>query len=247
MAHRRSRGSGSPAVSGRAESSGRAGDPTTSADRTTSASRPSGTRSAKRASGDVAPVRARLHQIIEPVVASGGYDLEDLRLSRVGRRYLLRLTVDGDAGVNLDAVARLSTAVSAALDEAERRDGELLAGEYELEVSSPGVDRPLTLPRHWGRNVGRLVKVRVGQRQLTGRVETADDGGVTLKLDAGSEHFPYATMGPGRVQLEFARAAAVPDDELAEIDANTADADDIDADDIDADDADLQRVPEGQR
>ena len=83
------------------------------------------------------------------------------RVSRAGRRHVVRVIVDADGGINLDAVADVSRAVSAALDAAEEAGGDILAGEYQLEVSSPGVDRPLTLPRHWRRNVGRLVKVTV--------------------------------------------------------------------------------------
>jgi len=127
------------------------------------------------------PNRARLREVIEPVVASAGYDVEGLSVSRAGRRYLVRLTVDHDGGVNLDAVADVSRLVSRALDDVEAGGEELFAGEYELQVSSPGVDRPLTLPRHWRRNVGRLVQVRAGEKQL-----------------------------------EFARAAALSDDDLEE-------------------------------
>ena len=103
----------------------------------------------------------RLRGVIEPVVTAAGYDLEELTVSRAGRRHVVRVIVDGDAGVNLDAVAEVSRAVSRALDEAEEASGDLVAGEYQLEVSSPGVDRPLTEPRHWRRNAGRLVKVGV--------------------------------------------------------------------------------------
>ena len=106
--------------------------------------------------------RAQLRAVVEPVVGAAGYDLEDLTVSRAGRRYVVRVVVDGDGGLDLDAVADVSRAVSAALDAAEETGGEIVAGEYQLEVSSPGVDRPLTLPRHWRRNIGRLVKVGAG-------------------------------------------------------------------------------------
>lgn len=160
--------------------------------------------------GRTAPRRStaspdRLRAVIAPVVSAAGYDLEDLALSRAGRRHLVRVTVDGDGGVSLDAIAEVSRAVSAALDAAEETEGELLAGEYELEVSSRGVDRPLTLPRHWRRNVGRLVKVTVEGRPVTGRISAADDERVVLDVDGDARELAHADVGPGRVQVEFTR------------------------------------------
>ncbi|GAA4702405.1 ribosome maturation factor RimP [Phytohabitans rumicis] len=147
--------------------------------------------------------RDRVQAVIEPVVAGAGYELEDLAVSRAGRRHLVRVTVDGDRGVSLDDIADVSRAVSAALDAAEEADGDLLPGEYELEVSSRGVDRPLTLPRHWRRNAGRLVKVTASGRQVTGRIKAVDDERVTLDVDGAIHEVAYADLGPGRVQLEF--------------------------------------------
>ncbi|MEU5914379.1 ribosome maturation factor RimP [Micromonospora sp. NPDC047527] len=203
-----------------------------------------------RGGGDLAARRTRLRAVIEPVVNDAGYDLEDLSVSRAGRRHVVRVIVDADGGIDLDAVADVSRAVSAALDAAEEASGDILAGEYQLEVSSPGVDRPLTLPRHWRRNVGRLVKVTVrgavalpgqrgeqpsGDRQLTGRVVGADDETVQLETDAGRDSWAYAQLGPGRVQVEFTRLAELgePDDEIDDAD----DSDEIDdSDDIDDED-----------
>ncbi|GIJ69428.1 ribosome maturation factor RimP [Virgisporangium ochraceum] len=177
-----------------------------------------------------APNRARVREVIEPVVTGAGYDLDGLSLSRAGRRHLVRLTVDRDGGVNLDAVADVSRLVSAALDAAEAGGEVLFAGEYELQVSSPGVDRPLTLPRHWRRNVGRLVQVRAGDRQLTGRVMKADDDGVVLSVDGTDHELAYGDLGSGKIQLEFSRVEEVSDDDLAPIDG-AEDYDDVDSDD----------------
>ncbi|MFD0823868.1 ribosome maturation factor RimP, partial [Micromonospora zhanjiangensis] len=118
-------------------------------------------RRGERTGGDLTARRLRLRAVIEPVVTAAGCDLEDLTVSRAGRRHVVRVVIDADGGVSLDAVADVSRAVSQALDRAEEADGDLVAGEYQLEVGSRGVDRPLTLPRHWRRNVGRLVKVTV--------------------------------------------------------------------------------------
>jgi ribosome maturation factor RimP len=179
---------------------------------------------------DQATQRARLREIIEPVVAAGGYDLEGLTVSRVGRRFLLRLTVDGDHGVSLDAVADISRQVSAALDAAEARGGELLPGAYQLEVSSPGVDRPLTAPRQWRRNIGRLVQVRADDRQLTGRIVAADEERVVLDVAGTAEEFRHDQIGPGRVQLEFGRLAELPDAHLEDVPDGVDDDDSTGAD-----------------
>ncbi|WP_433532010.1 ribosome maturation factor RimP [Micromonospora sp. CA-263727] len=185
--------------------------------------------------GDLTARRERLRAVIAPVVEGAGYDLEDLSVSRAGRRHVVRVIVDADGGINLDAVADVSRAVSAALDAAEERAGDIVAGEYQLEVSSPGVDRPLTLPRHWRRNVGRLVRVTVrgaaaepggrpaGDRQLTGRVVAADEERVVLETDEDRAEVGYADLGPGRVQVEFSRLDELPDSE---------DVDDDDFDDV---------------
>jgi ribosome maturation factor RimP len=146
---------------------------------------------------DLAAAKARVLAVIEPVVTAAGYDLEEVGLSRAGRRHVLRVLVDTDGGISLDDVALVSRAISQALDAAEESGGEVLAGEYQLEVGSPGVDRPLTLPRHWRRNVGRLVAVN----GRTGRVTAAADDGITLD----SLFVKYEDLGPGRVQIEFKR------------------------------------------
>jgi ribosome maturation factor RimP len=177
--------------------------------------------------GDLAPRRSRLRAVVEPVVAAAGYDLEDVSISRVGRRHIVRVVVDGDRGMSLDAVAEVSRAVSGALDDAEASTGELVVGEYQLEVSSPGVDRPLTLPRHWRRNIARLVKVAVrggagatvaggvADRQIVARVLAADDERVVLDIEGERVEWTYTDLGPGRVQVEFSRLDDV-DDEFAE-------------------------------
>jgi ribosome maturation factor RimP len=150
---------------------------------------------------DLVAAKARVRAVIEPVVAAAGYDLEDVSLSRAGRRHVLRVLVDADGGITLDDVAVVSREISAALDAADESGGDVLAGEYQLEVGSPGVDRPLTAPRHWRRNVGRLVAVRA----QTGRVVAADDEGIVLDVDGTSRKISYAELGPGKVQIEFKR------------------------------------------
>ncbi|MBX6356298.1 MAG: ribosome maturation factor RimP [Micromonosporaceae bacterium] len=189
-----------------------------------------------RPAGPTPQQREGIRAAVEPVAVAAGYDLEALTVSRVGRRFLVRVIVDRDAGVGLDAIAELSRAISAALDEAERTGGELLAGEYQLEVSSPGVDRPLTQPRHWRRNRGRLVKVAAAGRQITARITDADDTGVVFDSDP-SMRVPYSELGPGRVQVEFHRV-----DQAAEGESPAGDLDGIDGVDDDDHDGDFRNV-----
>src|SRR5580693_8637319 len=157
----------------------------------------------------VGPVEdRRLAGVIEPVIAGVGMDLESVRMTVAGRRRLLRIVVDSDHGVSLDDAADVSREISAVLDA-----GNIL-GEvpYTLEVSSPGVDRPLTQPRHWRRARGRLVRVKVtGEGSVEGRVLAADADGVTLGLADGERRFPHTGLGAGSVQVEFGR---IPDAEL---------------------------------
>ena len=182
--------------------------------------------SATRGTRKPDPATARLTGWIEPVVGAAGYDLEELVVTPAGRRSVVRVVVDRDRGVTLDDIAEVSRAVSAVLDD---NDDDLGRSPYVLEVTSPGVDRPLTQQRHWRRNVGRLVAVPVGPdgagQQLTGRILAVEDAGVTLAVEATASEakakakpgakkraptarqVPWAELGAGRVQIEFGRHA----------------------------------------
>lgn len=142
----------------------------------------------------------KIAEVIRPVVGAAGMDLESVRVSAAGRRRLLRVVVDSDQGVSLDDAAAVSRQLSAALDA-----GPVMGDfPYTLEVSSPGVDRPLTDPRHWRRSVGRLVQVTAAEAgTVTGRVVAADLDGVTLDIGGDRRRFGYATLGAGAVQVEF--------------------------------------------
>jgi len=143
---------------------------------------------------------SKIADVIGPVIAAAGMDLESVRVSAAGRRRLLRVVVDSDQGVSLDDAAAISRQLSAELDSSP------VMGDfpYTLEVSSPGVDRPLTDPRHWRRSVGRLVQVAAGEAgTVTGRVVAADSDEVTLDMAGDHRRFGYATLGAGAVQVEF--------------------------------------------
>lgn len=148
--------------------------------------------------------RDRLIRLLEPVVAAEGLDLEDVTVTPAGRRRLVRVVVDCDGGVDLDRITETSQAVSRVLDDTDVMG----SGPYVLEVTSPGVDRPLTLPKHWRRAVGRLVKADLRDgTSVEGRVLAADESGVELEpVGAGGPRtFGYQDLAKGRVQLEFRR------------------------------------------
>lgn len=148
-------------------------------------------------------VRGRARAVLEPVVAHAGYDLEEFTITPAGRRRVVRVMVDRDGGVSLDDVADVTRDISIALDASE------VLGEtpYVLEVSSPGVDRPLRESRHWRRAVGRLVRVSLaGGGSVTGRVVRLDDDVVLLHTEDGEQQHRLSDLGPGAVQVEFSRA-----------------------------------------
>lgn len=159
------------------------------------------------AGGSAAQARQRLLGLLGPVVSAAGYDLEDITVSSAGRRSLIRLSVDADGGIDLDAVAEVSRVVGSVIDgsEADARGGTAFAGPYVLEVSSPGIDRPLTEQRHWRRATGRLVRVLVDEQTITGRVLGTSASGVTLDVDGARRDVPWRGLGRGAVQVEFNR------------------------------------------
>ena len=149
--------------------------------------------------------RQKLRALLEPVVGRTGAELEDLTEQRAGSRRLIRIVVDRDGGVSLDDVADVTRAVSTALDESD------LLGDspYVLEVTSPGVDRPLTTPGHWRRAHGRLVKaVLTAGGEVVGRVSAADDAGVTLLAGEAEQTLAYGAIAKARMQVEFNRGSA---------------------------------------
>jgi ribosome maturation factor RimP len=156
-----------------------------------------------------ASMRGRLTELLTgllgPVMAEAGYDLEDVVVTPAGKRRLLRVVVDRDGGVSLDDVAELSRATSAALDASDVMG----SGPYVLEVTSPGVDRPLTEPRHWRRSVGRLVAATLADGgRRTGRVVAATDEGVLLDDGGTQVMLGYEILSRGVVQVEFNRAGS---------------------------------------
>lgn len=155
---------------------------------------------------------ARLSELLAPVVAATGADLEGVEVSLAGRRSVIRVVVDRDGGVSMDDVADLSRAVSEALDALDEAEPAALGPSYVLEVTSPGVDRPLTAPRHWRRNVGRRVTVVLAEgANVTGRLRSAEPDRVVLDVDGAERSLPLADVVRGAVQVEFSRSGEEED------------------------------------
>src|SRR3954470_18335552 len=156
---------------------------------------------------------ARLTEVLAPVVEETGADLENVDVSKAGKRSVVRVVVDRDGGVSMDDVADVSRAVSEALDALDEAEPGVLGPSYVLEVTSPGVDRPLTAPRHWRRNVQRLVTATLRDgTTATGRITAADDTAVTLDVDGVERVLPYDEVARGAIQVEFSRKGGEGDD-----------------------------------
>ena len=147
----------------------------------------------------------QLHAVVEGVVTAAGFELEDIDIRQAGRRRLFRIVVDSDTGVGLDDIATLSRRIGAGLDVNE----ELVAGPYTLEVTSPGVDRPLTTHRHWRRAHLRLVEVAMRESgKITGRVGASKEDRVQLLVDGALRDVRYADIERASVVVEFRKPPA---------------------------------------
>jgi ribosome maturation factor RimP len=147
-------------------------------------------------------------QALAPAVSALGLELYDVDLSGSGRARILRVMVDREGGVDLDAIADATQAVSPLLD-APPLDA-VIAGPYALEVSSPGLERPLRTPAHYARAVGETVSVKSragaehGARRVRGVVTAADDTGFELTLDDGTvERIAYDDVTQARTVFEW--------------------------------------------
>lgn len=148
----------------------------------------------------------RVADVVEPVLGQFALELDAVEIMPAGRRSLVRVVVDGDGsdgrGPSLDDIAGATKAVSAALDDSDATG----AGAYTLEVTSRGVSRPLTLPRHWRRNADRLVTATLTDgTTVTGRITGSDDNTVTLDVDGTARQLAYSQISKALVQVELNR------------------------------------------
>lgn len=153
--------------------------------------------------------REQLIGLLEPAVEALGYELSDLELNIGHGRGLVRLFIDSDEGVTLDDCERVSHQVSGVLDVED-----LIAGDYNLEVSSPGADRKLVKPEHFERFAGSVVKVRLrrlvdGRRRIKGQLLGRDDEMIQIRLEGKDLSIPIEEIEVARLVPdwnEFVRA-----------------------------------------
>ena len=163
------------------------------------------------------PEAERLRSLLEPTVQAHRLYLEDVAIQIAGSNRVVHVVVDlpqeETGGVSLDVIADISKELSDILDNDPGTDSR----PYDLEVSSPGVGRPLTEPRHWHRARGRMVTVNVIQDEnVTGRISSVDDAGVTIVPEIAVKKgmkprqgdpvkLPFDKIRSGKVEIEFSR------------------------------------------
>jgi len=155
-------------------------------------------------------VRERIESELDDPLRALGLDVEAVEITPAGNRRVLRVAVDKDGGVTLDDVADATREVNRVLDESD------VMGEqpYTLEVTSRGVDRPLTLPRHWRRNAARLVKVTYADgTSATGRIVESGEDSVTLEIDGERREVGYDEVAKALVQVEFNRRSPADEED----------------------------------
>ncbi|KRC64152.1 hypothetical protein ASE12_04855 [Aeromicrobium sp. Root236] len=147
----------------------------------------------------------RLATLVDECVSALGFDLEAIELTPAGNKRVLRIALDRDGGVGIDHITDATRALSEELDASDVMGSQ----PYTLEVTSRGVDRPLTEPRHWRRNAGRLVRLRLADdSSIDGRIGESDDEGVEIQGRNTSQRLAYDQISTALVQTELNRKDA---------------------------------------
>jgi len=141
--------------------------------------------------------------LVKPVVEASGLELVDVTFQREAGRRVLRVTIDRQGGVDLDTIAQTSERISRRLD----LEG-FTPGPYTLEVSSPGLERPLKRASDYTRELGRIVKIKTfepveGARNHRGVLRAADDASVTLDIDGNERTLPLGAIASARTVFEW--------------------------------------------
>ena len=143
-------------------------------------------------------LRDQIFELVEPLISKAGLVLEEVQVQTPGKHRFVTVIVDSETGLNLDQVTDASRLVGEAMD------GASFMGDapYTLEVTSPGVDRPLTAPRHWRKNVDRLVKIiKLDGEICKGRISSSTEDEVTLDCCTVA----FADIKRATIEVEFNR------------------------------------------
>lgn len=141
--------------------------------------------------------------LVRPVVESAGLELWEVTFGKEAGRTVLRVTVDRDGGIDVDTISEMSERLSRRLDLED-----FGRGRYQLEVSSPGLERPLRQPRHFQRSVGEQVKVKTvepvaGSKIHAGALVSADAEAIVIATDDGELRVPYPNVASARTVFEW--------------------------------------------
>ncbi len=148
-------------------------------------------------------LRERLLPIITPIVTQQfGIDLIEVELKGSKANMVVRIIVDADGGVKLETCTAVNRAIGDALDTTD-----VMPARYRLEVSSPGLDRPLRTLRDFQRNLGRTVHLRYHDngetKETEGVIERVSEGGISLETNSGVLMIPFATIDYGKVIIQW--------------------------------------------
>jgi ribosome maturation factor RimP len=133
---------------------------------------------------------------ITPAIESLGFYVEDIAITSAGKRSMLTVIVDGDSHLSLDQVTVATKAISEIVENLPT----LGNNPFTLEVTSPGLDRPLTKPRHWQKNKDRLIKIILNDgKEITGRIKDSTQSAVTVD----EQVINFADMKRATLEIEF--------------------------------------------
>jgi ribosome maturation factor RimP len=191
------------------------------------------------------PSKDRVIELVSELVQSKGYDVEDVVVTNAGKHSAVRIMVDSDAGIELDAAAEISRLVSELFDSLE----EIGEAPYTLEVTSPGIDRPLTAERHWRRARGRKARIDLAGETVVGRIGALGEESVAVVMNGRGgltvREIPLADVQKAVVQVEFSKpsdaelelAGGIPEGRAVHTDLDESDTQVLDSEE-DEDDVD---------
>lgn len=150
-------------------------------------------------------VEEAAERLLDGPISALGYELVAIELTTVGGRRTLRVYIDREGGVGVEDCVRVNDAITDLLDVED-----LIAGSYDLEISSPGIERPLKRPEHFERFRGHEARVRTrepieGRRSFQGRIEAVEEGFVHLALPQGTQKIPFAAIEKANLKVDYAQ------------------------------------------